>query len=295
MSGSWHGIDAFVAVASTGSFTGAAQMLGVPTSTISRAVAKLETQTHTALFYRTTRRVVLTDTGRVFVEHCRRMIAERDEAFAALNASGDPSGELRITCSTTMGERFIAPIIQAFCVDYPDLNVTIDLNNRVVDILAEGYDMAIRTGIMADSNLIRTKIATRRSYTCAAPDYLQRAGTPQTVADLKTHDCLVGSSANWQFQVGDHSPIFEPSGRFRCNSGETIVNAAIAGLGICQLPEFYVLRHLSSGALVEILKDHRPQPEPIWAVYPQRRHLTPKVRLLVERLRSLLEPALTRS
>ncbi|MGE4409355.1 MAG: LysR substrate-binding domain-containing protein [Sphingobium sp.] len=292
MSSRWHGIDEFVAVATLGSFAGAAKQLGIPTSTVSRAVARLEAQVRTQLFYRTTRKVALTESGRVFVDHCRRIIAERDEAFAALSASGEPGGELRITCSTALGEGFVAPIVQDFCLAWPQINVTLDLSNRIVDLVAEGYDLAIRTGDMSDSRMVRTRIANRSLYSCASPDYLERMGVPVSVVDLARFDCLIGSALTWHFEVDGVDRVFRPKGRWRCNSGVAIANAALAGLGICQLPDFYVLRHLASGALVEILPDCRRREEPIWAVYPEQRHLMPKVRLLVDQLKMRLGAAL---
>ncbi len=292
MSNRWHGIDEFVAVATSGSFAHAARVLGVPTSTVSRAVARLEAEVRAQLFYRTTRKVALTESGRVFVEHCRRIIAERDNAFAVLSETAEPGGELRITCSTALGEGFVAPIVQDFCLAWPQLSVTLDLSNRIVDLVAEGYDMAIRTGDLTDSRMVRTKVATRRLYSCASPEYLARAGTPGCITDLAQFSCLVGSSSSWHFEVDGIDRTFRPKGRWRCNSGGAVTNAALAGLGICQLPEFYVLRHLASGALVEILPEYRRREEPIWAVYPERRHLMPKVRLLVDQLKARLGPAL---
>lgn len=293
MANRWYGIDEFVAVATAGSFALAARRLGVPSSTVSRAVARLEEQVRAQLFYRTTRTVVLTDRGRVFVEQCRRMIAEREEAFAELDEMAGPGGELRITCSTAMGERFVGPIVQRFAADYPQIAVTLDLSNRVVDLIAEGYDLAIRTGDLADSRLVRTRIAARRMHSCAAPAYLRRYGTPRTPDDLAAHNCLIGSADVWHFTVDGAERVVRPSGRWRCNSGAVVLEAALAGMGICHLPEFYLLRPLASGALTEVLADHARAEEPIWAVYPERRHLMSKVRRLVDRLREELGPALT--
>lgn len=292
MANRWHGIDEFVAVATAGSFAVAGRRLGLPTSTVSRAVARLEEQVRAQLFYRTTRTVVLTDRGRRLVEHCRRMIAERDEAFAELDEMGGPGGEVRITCSTAMGERFVAPIVQRFALDYPRIAVTLDLSNRLVDLVAEGYDLAIRTGDLADSRLVRTRIATRRMRSCAAPAYLERRGVPETIEALAAHDCLIGSSPTWHFTDAGVERIVRPNGRWRCNSGAVVLEAALAGMGVCHLPEFYLLKPLATGALREVLADHCRAEEPIWAVYPERRHLMSKVRRLVDRLREELGPAL---
>lgn len=288
----WHGIDEFVAVATAGSFAAAARRLQVPTSTVSRAVAKLEEAVRAPLFYRTTRQVKLTDRGRLFLDRCRQMIDEREAALAELDEMGGAGGELRVTCSTTMGERFVAPILRRFGQDYPNLSVTLDLSNRVVDLVAEGYDLAIRTGDLADSRLVRTRIATRRMHSCAAPAYLERHGTPRRIEDLAAHNCLIGSAATWHFAVAGEERVVRPSGTWRCNSGAVVLEAALAGMGICHLPEFYLLRPLASGALVEVLADHAMAEEPIWAVYPERRHLAPWVRRLVDRLKRDLGPAL---
>ncbi|MPT49330.1 MAG: LysR family transcriptional regulator [Sphingobium sp.] len=292
MTNRWHGIDEFVAVATTGSFASAANVLHMPTSTVSRAIARLEEQIRAPLFYRTTRRVTLTESGRLFLDHCRRIIDEREEAFAAISHLREPGGELRITCSTALGEGFVAPIVQRFCMDWPQISITLDLSNRLVDLIGEGYDLAIRTGDLSDSRMVSTRIASRRLYSCAAPDYLARAGTPQSIEELADHQCLIGSGATWHFAVDGAGRSFRPRGRWRCNSGTAVVSAAVAGMGICQLPESYVLRHLAAGELVEILPEHRRKEEPIWAVYPERRHLMPKVRLLVDRLKEQLGPAL---
>lgn len=280
----WNGIEEFAAVATAGSFAGAAQSLGLSTSHVSRAIAKLEVRLDARLFYRTTRKVTLTENGRVLLEQCRRIMQELDEAITTASG-GEAQGELRLTCSTALGERFVAPIVRHFAQEHPRLSVTIELTNRVVDLVAEGFDLAIRTGQLADSRLVATRIASRRLHLCAAPAYLDRAGRPRSIDELARHDCLIGTAATWHFRVGVEERTFRPRGRWRCNSGEAVVDAALAGMGLCQLPEFYLLPHIASGALEAVLEDHRADDQPIWAVYPQRRHLLPYVRRLIERLR----------
>ena len=154
--------------------------------------------------------------------------------------------------------------------------------------------MAIRTGTLADSRLIGTRIASRTLYTCAAPAYLAARGTPNAIADLAHHDCLIGTTTSWQFRSWGRIETIRPRGRWRCTSGEAVAQAAIAGMGICQLPEFYVLPHIASGALVPLLANFAMEDEPIWAVYPQRRHLLPKITGLLDLLRSELPVALAR-
>ncbi|EQB12834.1 LysR substrate-binding domain-containing protein [Sphingobium lactosutens] len=282
---SWNGIDEFVAVAGAGSFIGGARALGASTSHVSRAVMDLEQRLQAQLFYRTTRVVRLTETGIMLLEHCRRLIQDRDEMLALVNATGDPQGELRLTCSTAMGERFVAPIMRRFAARYPKLSVSLDLTNRVVDLIAEGYDLAIRTGELADSRLIATRIGERTFLTCAAPAYLDRAPEPAQVADLDRHECLAGTNMTWHFKVDGSSVIYRPKARFRCNSGHAVVDACLSGMGICQLPTFYVLPYVRSGQLRLILPGIQPDDEPIWAVYPQRRHLMPKIRSAIDYIR----------
>jgi len=284
----WEGIEEFVAVANSGSFVGAARVLGLSTSHISRAIMRLENRLQTQVLIRTTRKVALTDTGRILAEQFRRLIMDRQEAFAAVSDSGEPQGELRLTCSTGIGERFVAPIVRRFALTYPRLTVSIDLTNRVVDIISEGYDLAVRTGHLPDSSLVGTRIASRRLILCAAPAYLAAEGVPQSLEDLARHQCLTGTSGLWHFSNG----TFRPRGNWRCNSGLVLAEAAMAGMGLCQLPEFYVLKAIAEGRLVPVLEALRPDEEPIWAVYPQRRYLLPKVRKLVEVLRAELGPAL---
>ncbi|WP_085339369.1 LysR substrate-binding domain-containing protein [Aquidulcibacter paucihalophilus] len=289
----WQGLDEFVAIATAGSFSGGAKLLGTSTTRISRVIVQLEARLQAQLFDRTTRSVKLTDTGRAILEQCRRVLAERDDILASVTAQGEPRGDLRVTCSTTMGERYVAPILRRFAMQHPGLSIELDLTNRVVDLVGEGYDLAIRTGQMPDSGLIRTRVGSRALLTCVAPAYLNDAPALDTIEHLKSHACLLGSASNWHFKDSHGQAVeFKPSGRWRCNNGNGVLEAAMAGMGVCQLPEFYVLPALRSGALIEVLTDFRPAEEPIWAVYPQRRHLLPKVRGAVSLLKRELAAAI---
>ncbi|MBA4091068.1 MAG: LysR family transcriptional regulator [Sphingobium sp.] len=279
---SWDGIDEFVAVAKANSFKRAAKAIGMSPTHVSRSVMLLEQRVQAQLFHRTTRTVQLTDTGRIFFERCEQIEQERDEAIALIGEQGEPQGDLRVTCSTAMGERFVAPIIRRFAMPHPNLNVSIDLSNRIVDLVAEGYDLAIRTGHVADHRLIARRVASRTLVTCAAPSYIAKSGSPQKIADLTRHECIVGTSSTWHFNLGGKEVQHHPKGRFRCNSGQAVIEACISGLGICQLPDFYILPHLKQGMVQQVLEDFQPEDEPIWAVYPQRRHLLPKIRSAVE-------------
>ncbi|KPF93407.1 LysR family transcriptional regulator [Novosphingobium sp. AAP83] len=292
MSSRWDGFDEVVAVADTGTFVSAAKRLGTSTSHVSRAVARLEQSLGAQFFHRTTRAVSLTDTGRTLVDQFRRLIAERDEAIAMLDLQGEPQGQLRITCPTALGERFIAPIVRGYVQQYPKLSVDLDLTNRVVELVSEGFDLAIRTGSLPDSRLIRTQVAMRGIITCAAPAYLAKRGVPQSADDLEQHECLLATSDMWRFGIDGEPRTLRPRGRWRCNSGAAVLEATLAGIGLCQLPAFYVNRAIAEGQLVEVLQAHRPDDDPIWAVYPQRRHLLPKVQRLIDVLRRDLPSAL---
>lgn len=288
----WDGFDEFLAVATTGSFTRAAKRIGMSATHVSRAIMALERRVQAQLFHRTTRTVRLTDTGQMFLERCERIAQERDEAIALISEQGEPQGELKVTCSITMGERFVAPILRRFAMYHPRLVVTIDLTNRVVDLVSEGYDLAVRTGEPSDPRLIATQVASRTLYTCAAPAYLARCGRPADVDDLERHECIIGTNPLWQFSATGQDVLYRPKGRFRCNSGQAVIDGCISGLGICQLPDFYILPYLQHGMVDLILEDYRPADEPIWAVYPLRRHLLPKVRAAVDAMQHELAAAM---
>ena len=288
----WDGIDEFISVATTGSFTRGAMCLGMSTTHVSRSIMALEQRLQAQLFHRTTRTVKLTDTGRIFLERCERIAQDRDEAIALVGDSGDLLGELRVTCSTALGERFVAPIIRRFAMQHPKLNVIIELSNRVIDLVGEGFDLAIRTGSVSDTRLIATQVASRSLYTCAAPSYLASAGRPKRIEDLASHECIAGTAATWHFKVSEREIIHRPRGRFKCNSGHAVMEACVSGLGICQLPDFYVLPYLKHGMVELLFDDLQPNDEPIWAVYPQRRHLSQKVQQVVNCLVHELGPAI---
>jgi DNA-binding transcriptional LysR family regulator len=293
MLGKWDGVEEMVAIEASGSFAAAAKLLGVSTSHVSRAIARLEDAVQARIYNRTTRSVHLTDVGRALLQHFQNIVQERDEALAGVSARGEPQGNLRITCSAALGERFVVPIVRQFAKTLPRLSVSIELTNRIVDLVGEGFDLAIRTGWLSGSRLIGTRIATRGLRTCAAPAYLENRARPVSIVDLNDHACLIGTSPSWHFSVGQEDVVFQPRGQWRCNNGVTILEAAIDGMGVCQLPDFYVADALRSGTLVPLLDTYRAQDEPIWAVYPERRHLLPKVRRLVETLRRDLPRALS--
>lgn len=283
----WEGLDEFVAVAECDQFTAAAERLGLSSSQVSRQVARLEERLQTRLFYRSTRRVALTEAGQTFLQHCQRLQDAREEALRAVGDLGsEPKGLLRMTCAVAYGERFIVPLVTDFMTRHPQLRVDIELSNRNLDLVHEGLDLAIRLGRLQDSRLVATRLAPRRMYLCAAPDYLQHYGRPHSLSELNRHNCLIGSSDTWSFQDNGREAAQRVQGNWRCNSGQAVLDAALRGLGLCQLPDYYVLEHLRSGALLSLLDNQQPPNTAVWALYPQQRHLSPKVRQLVDTLKA---------
>ncbi|WP_413203670.1 LysR family transcriptional regulator [Rhodospirillum sp. A1_3_36] len=289
MSG-WDGIDEFVAVAETGGFSTAAEHLRVSSSRVSRQVARLEDRLKARLFYRTTRRVALTEAGRLLLERFRGLAEERDEALRAVGERDDvPRGLLRMTCPTAYGDLFVVPLVNDFLERHPDLRVEMTLSNHMLDLVRDGVDLAVRLGRMADSGQVATRIAPRVLHLCAAPAYLERRGTPLTLGDLANHDCVIGTSELWTFddrgEGGGTDWHFRPRGRFQCNSGHAVLDAALRGFGLCQLPDYYVREPIREGRLVSLLPDHRPPNTEVWAVYPQAGHVPAKVRMMIRHLR----------
>jgi DNA-binding transcriptional LysR family regulator len=289
---SWDGIDEFVAVANSGNFSRAAIATGTSTTHMSRAVMHLEAKVQTQLFVRTTRTVRLTEAGAEFLEQCRKIIEDRDEVIARISKHGVPEGELRITCSTFIGEKFVAPIVRRFASMYPKVHVTMTLTNRVVDLVAEGIDLAVRTGALADSRLIGTRIGSRSLITCASPHYLSQVDYPKKIGHLDDHSCLIGTADQWHFKHRGKQLAYRPKGRWRCDNGSVVLDAALEGMGICQLPDFYLVPYIRTGALKILLDQNQPDHQSIWAICPQRKHLPPKLEYLIEYLRSELPPRL---
>jgi DNA-binding transcriptional LysR family regulator len=283
----WEGLDALVAVAETGNFTRAASRLGVSTSQVSREINRLEERLGTQLVSRNTRRVALTESGRLFEQRCRQLIDDRDAAFDTFASAKDAiKGHINLTCSVAYGERTITPLIGRFMAEHPGISVKIELTNRVLDLVAEGMDLGVRTGEVADARLGRMQIGSRSLHLCAAPSYIERCGTPATASDISAHACLLGSAAQWHFKNGDQEILVTPQGRWRCNSGVAILDAAIQGLGICQLPDYYVQHHLNDGTLVELLTNERPSDEAIWAVFQKRPQQQSKITALITFLKA---------
>ncbi|MFT6188683.1 MAG: DNA-binding transcriptional LysR family regulator [Oleispira sp.] len=281
----WEGISEFVYVAENESFTLASKKMGISTAQVSRQVSALEKRLNIKLFYRTTRKVSLTEEGRIFYQHCRGVLDGLNAAeLAVTNLQSKPQGRVKLTAPVTYGEQQILPLVNDFAVQYSELEVTANLSNQQVDLVEEGYDLAIRLGKLADSTLMAKKLGTRTNYVCAAPSYLEKQGIPHSLSELNKHNCLQGSLDYWHFVDNGKERNIRIRGRLRYNSGYSLTDAALKGLGIVQLPDYYVQQYIESGELITILDNYREPDEGIWAVYPQNRHLSPKIRLLVDYL-----------
>lgn len=274
----WQGISEFSAVAESGNFTQAAKKLLISTAQVSRQVSELEQRLNTKLFYRTTRKVTLTEEGQLFYQQCRQILDGLDNAERSLtNLQSTPQGKIKISAPVTYGERHIIPLVNQFLMRYPQVEIQVQLSNQRIDLIEEGYDLAIRLGQLDDSSLIAKRISSRQHFVCAAPNYVQQHGKPESISDLKQHNCLLGSADFWIFE-GKKTRV---SGSLRCNSGLGLVDAALNGIGIVQLPDYYLEHHIEQGELEVLLDEYQREEEGIWALYPQSKYLANKVRLLI--------------
>ncbi|MGN6381577.1 MAG: LysR family transcriptional regulator [Dyella sp.] len=282
----------FVATLDTGSFTAAADRLGLSKQFISRRVMALEEQLGARLLVRTTRHLRPTDLGRAYAEQARRILQQVEELDQAITgAEQSARGRLRITAPMSFGTMHLSPLLAQFLATYPQVAIELDLSDRTVDLLGEGYDLAIRIGALADSSMIARSIAPVDLVLCCSPGYLARRPEPTTPAELATHECLLyghGPHVEWVF--GKLTAPVTVRGRYRANNGELMRDAAIQGLGIARLPTFIVGQALRSGALVTVLDDYRPPVTAVHAVYPQHRQSSVLIHTFVEFLRAELAP-----
>jgi DNA-binding transcriptional LysR family regulator len=281
----------FVSTLDTGSFTAAADRLGLSKQFISRRVMALEAQLGVRLLIRTTRHLHPTDLGRAYAEQARRILQQVEELDQAISGAGQaPRGRLRVTAPMSFGTMHLSPLLARFLAAYPQVGIELDLSDRTVDLLGEGYDLAIRIGLLADSSMIARSIAPVELVVCCSPDYLARHRAPETPAELAGHECLLyghGPHVEWAFG-GSATAGVTVRGRYRANNGELMRDAAIRGLGIARLPTFIVGEALATGALVTILDDYRPPATAVHAVYPQHRQSSLLIHTFVDFLRGEL-------
>jgi len=284
-------IESFVAVAAKGSLTAAAHAEGVAPAIIGRRIGALEQRLGVKLLLRTTRRVTLTHEGSAFLETCQRLLAELANAEASVSAGGvKASGHLRITAPAGFGRRHVAPLVPPFLERHPEVSLSLNLSDRLVDIVNEGVDCAVRVGDLPDSSLISVRLADNRRLCVAAPAYLARAGTPLHPRDLDRHECLTLSSdtsqtRGWAFVIEGEPSFLRPRGRLDCSDGQVLHDWCLAGLGIAWRSTWEVEEEIASGALKSLLEDFRAPPNGIYAVFAQRKLLPLRVRLWIDFLK----------
>jgi DNA-binding transcriptional LysR family regulator len=284
-------IESFVAVAGKGSLTAAAAAEGIAPAVVGRRIDALEERLGVKLLLRTTRRITLTHEGSAFLEDCQRLLADLANAEASVSAGGvKASGYLRITAPAGFGRRHVAPLVPGFVAQHPDVNVSLNLSDRLVDIVNEGYDCAVRVGDLPESSLVSVRLADNRRLCVATPAYLARAGTPQHPNDLARHDCLTlstdaGQTRGWAFTLNGSVTHLRLTGRLDCNDGQVLHDWCLAGLGLAWRSTWEVESQVASGQLVSVLDDYAAPPNGIYAVFAQRKHLPLRVRLWVDHLK----------
>jgi DNA-binding transcriptional LysR family regulator len=275
-------IQAFVTVAEAGGLTPAAHRLGVSKSIVSRRLARLEKSLGTTLLTRTTRGTSLTEAGATFREHAARIAGEADAARDALSPDGAVRGRLRVAAPLSFGATHFAPVLAELASRYPELEIQASFSDRLVDLVAEGFDAAIRLGVLDDSNLVARRIATFGGSLVASPAYLEKHGTPRTPDELLAHATINRINDEWPLLHEGREIKVRPRARFTADNGAALVPAALAGLGIALLPQFLIADHLASGALVAVMPDY-PMPEAgVYVVRPPGGSASCKVRVLID-------------
>lgn len=272
----------FVKVIESGGFTSAGRALGLPKSTVSRQIAALEDRLSVRLLHRTTRVLRPTEAGQAYYDRCTRILAEVAEAEAALlQTQVAPAGKLSVTAPLSFGYRFMGELTAAFLAGHPKVELNLSLSDRKVDLIEEGFDLAIRIAVLDDSSLVARKLGSAPMVVVASPEYLERSGTPKAPQELRDHSCLryVYGPATWRFRAGVSVPV---TGPLLSNNGDILAAAAVAGLGLAYSPRFIVADDLAAGRLVSVLDRHLPAGNGIWALYPANRFLSAKVRAFVE-------------
>ncbi|OHV13917.1 LysR family transcriptional regulator [Kushneria phosphatilytica] len=285
----FESLTLFTRIVETGSFTRAANMLEIPRATATLAIQQLEARLGARLLERTTRQVRPTPEGRIFHERCIQLLSELEEAETLVKpGAASPSGILRIEMHGTHAQRIVLPRIREFRHLYPALDVVLTSGDRRVDLVGEGIDCALRAGVPEDSSLVGRKLAEMSQVICASPDYLAYAGHPRHPDELTHHQVVRFFSGNQpvdstlEVMVKGRSQAFEAGGWMTVNDAASYVMAALQGCGLIQLPRFSVADRLEHGELVEVLPDWEQPVLPLWAVYPQRRQLSPRVRVFID-------------
>jgi DNA-binding transcriptional LysR family regulator len=288
--GQFRQISTFVEVVSKGSLSAAARAEGIAPAMIGRRLDALESRLGVKLLQRTTRKLALTDEGAAFLEDCQRILAELEEAESAVaERSAHATGHLMISAPAGFGRQHVAPLLPSFLSEHRDVTATLNMSDRVVDIVGEGIDVAIRIASLADSNLVSVKLADNERVVVAAPAYLKRYGEPKTLADLARHNCLAisseGSQRGWTFRDNGKNVVLKVNGNMGCNDGQVLHEWALAGKGLAWRSMWEVGSQIEAGKLQTVLDQHAAPGNDIHAVFAQRRHLPLRIRAFVDFLR----------
>ncbi|CAN7738506.1 LysR family transcriptional regulator [Caballeronia sp. 15715] len=293
--GNFNDIATFVSVVRAGSFTSAAQQLGITRSAVGKIIARLEARLQVRLLHRTPQSLGLTDDGEVYFARCTQILEDLEETETAMAArSATPTGTLRISVPIGLGHRHVLPVIESFLDSWPAVTAEVSFTDKFVDLVDEGFDIAVRVGEpKPDSRLIARVVATQKLVTCASPSYLAKRGVPATPSDLADHECLHfvsgGRLQPWSF-AGVGQETVNSTDRLRMDSAEAIVAAAVNGAGIVSMPLYLLATDIAQGRLQTILQGFEVEALPIRAIYPTRRHLAPKVRRFIDCLFDAWQP-----
>ncbi len=284
-----QGMKTFAAVATEGSFTGAARRLNMTTKLASKYVGQLEERLGAQLFNRTTRSVVLTDVGRAYLERCKPLLDQFDELEAVVQErQTELSGPIRITAPTGFGSANLVRAIAPFLEANPKVSVDLRLNDRHSSIVEEGFDMAIRIGALRDSSLIARRLSWMRVCVCASPAYLEKHGTPDHPSALSTHNCLINHAHqdpfHWRFKIDGEEVRVPISGHFQADAPRAAAELAAAGIGIAHCPYYSIEPFVDAGKLEILFEDYEALQFGLYAIYPPNRHLTARVRGLIDHL-----------
>jgi DNA-binding transcriptional LysR family regulator len=287
----------FAKVVETRSFSAAAQALATSKSLVSKQIGKLESELGVRLLNRTTRRMSLTEIGAAYYEHCARIAGEIEAAAETVTQlQAEPRGVLRLTSPVIFASLHLAPALQVFLRRHEHVEVELNASDRVVDLVEEGYDLAIRITDHPSPNMIARRISPVRWVTCAAPEYLERHGTPRTPQDLLQHQCLLYQGlpapySTWRYRVGSREVALNVNGKCRANNSEVLLKFALDGMGIGIFPTYILAHHLRSGRLVEVLSDSVANPDmALYATYLPNRYMQPKVRAFIDHLMDYFGP-----
>lgn len=284
-----EGMRSFAAVAAESSFTNGGKRLGLSTKLVSKYVRQLEERLGVQLFNRTTRSVALTEIGQLYYERCLVLIEEFDEVESAVQDRHHRArGRIRMTAPTGFGEQHLPHLLAGFLRQEPDISIDLELTNRRVSLVEEGFDLGLRIASLTDSTMIARKLAPMRMVICAAPEYLKRTGRPGHPAALATHDCIIDTNvrtaSNWPFLIDGTLTSVSVKGRFRVNAPRAAAEMARAGQGIALCPLYAVQAYIDTGQLEILFADCEALDFGIYAIYPHNRHLTARVRVLVDYL-----------